>query len=1034
MKRFYKLFPLAILPIIIILLAYSTGSPGGRTGSPGDGFANCTQCHAGTAQTIPNWISTNIPASGYVPGQNYIITAAGFHLGVSKFGFELTAETGSNVKAGTFSIINANETQLANNNYSVTHKSGGTTPIGNSKIWTMNWTAPATSAGPVTFYGAFNAANGNGSTGGDVIYLSSHTVQAAVTGVNVTFRVDMSEQTVSPLGVHIAGSFQGWAPGDTEMLLTENNIYAVTVSLNPGETVEFKYVNGNAWGMDEQVPAGCAQNNNRFLTVPSTNIVLTPVCFGSCIICNPPVVDITIQVDMSNETVSPNGVHVAGSFQGWDPAATEMLPVGNNVYAVTLALEAGNYYEYKFVNGNAWAGGETVPAACAFGWNRFITVPAVPTTLDAVCFGSCYPCGPPPIDIEITFQVDMTEQVISPEGVHIGGGFQGWDPGATLMNDAGNNIYTFTTILPSGTYQEYKFINGIDWLSAENVPAECGYNNNRYLTVPMTNTVLPLVCYGACGPCGPPPIEIDVTFLVDMSNEAISADGVHLAGTFQEWNASSTPMTDMGDNVYAVTVTLLSGNYHEYKFINGNSFDFIETVPQECGVDDGLGGFNRFLTVPLNDTTLLPLCFGSCELCLPPLPDHNVTFIVDMTNETVSPDGVHLAGSFQGWNPGSTPMTNTSGNIYQVTLSIEEGTDHEYKFINGISFDNAETVPEACGVPDGFGGFSRYFTVPQNDTTFAVVCFGSCEECVPPLPDHQVTFRVDMSYETVAAEGVHLAGTFQGWNATSTPMVNVGSNIFEVSIMLEEASQHEYKFINGNTLVNAESIPAECSQNGNRFLTVPANNIILPTVCFSSCEPCGPPPVDVEVTFRVDLANVENISLDGVHIAGTFQGWNPGATEMQLISDYVYSYTAILQSGTHYEYKFINGNQWGQQETVPEECAYNNNRYITAPEVNTTLTTVCFGECDTCIIDAIPESLIRHNRIFGFYPNPASKNLYFIEAGVERQITIFSIDGKEVLNVEIKNSVLDISSLTKGLYFIQILSGNDFSVKKLIVN
>ncbi|MFZ4708026.1 MAG: T9SS type A sorting domain-containing protein [Bacteroidales bacterium] len=44
------------------------------------------------------------------------------------------------------------------------------------------------------------------------------------------------------------------------------------------------------------------------------------------------------------------------------------------------------------------------------------------------------------------------------------------------------------------------------------------------------------------------------------------------------------------------------------------------------------------------------------------------------------------------------------------------------------------------------------------------------------------------------------------------------------------------------------------------------------------------------------------------------------------------------------------------------------------------------------------------------------------------------MDGKEFLNVEIKNTTLDISALKKGLYFIQVQSGNDFSVKKLVVN
>ncbi|NCC73054.1 MAG: hypothetical protein EOM06_06615, partial [Sphingobacteriia bacterium] len=333
--------------------------------------------------------------------------------------------------------------------------------------------------------------------------------------VSVTFKVDMSEQTVSPLGVHIAGSFQGWDPAATGMTHIGNSVYAVTISFTEGEYIEYKFINGNAWGMDETVPPGCAANNNRFLTVPAQNTTLEAVCFGSCTICNPGNVDITFQVDMSNETVSPLGIHIAGSFQGWNPGATPMTDIGNNIYAITVELEIGGFYEYKFINGNAWGMDETVPPQCAYGGNRFITVPDVPTTLDAVCFGSCNPCGPPPVDTEVIFRVDMSNEIISPNGVHIAGGFQGWNPGATLMTSSGNNIFTYTTVLPSGTYQEYKFINGTTWEESENVPDPCGVNNNRWLTVPVNDTILPAFCFGECDPCGPPPVQVDVTFSVD---------------------------------------------------------------------------------------------------------------------------------------------------------------------------------------------------------------------------------------------------------------------------------------------------------------------------------------------------------------------------------------------------------------------------------------------------------------------------------------------------------------------------------------
>lgn len=856
-----------------------------------------------------------------------------------------------------------------------------------------------------------------------LIFFNAHAVE-------VTFRVDMSEQTIAPEGVHIAGNFQGWDPGAAEMTLTQNNIYVYTADFTEGEELEYKFVNGNAWGMDETVPAGCALNGNRYLTVPATNTELDAVCYGSCTICNPGEVDITFQVDMSNETISPNGIHLAGNFQGWDPGATEMLPVGNEVYAVTIPLGIGGYYEYKFINGNAWGSDETVPPDCASGNNRYITTPEVPTTLEAVCFGSCYPCGPPPIDISVTFQVDMSEQVISPDGVHIGGGFQGWDPGATLMTDAGNNIYTYTTVMSSGTYQEYKFVNGTTWEESENVPGECGVNNNRYITLPWNDTVIDAVCYGECGPCGPPPVDVNVTFRVDMSDEEISADGVHVTGSFQGWDPAGTPMADAGEDIYEVTLTLQSGFDHEFKFVNGNTFDFVEAVPEACGVPDGQGGFNRYFTVPVQDTTMPAVCFGSCEPCSPPQPDHALTFKVDMSNETVSADGVHLAGSFQGWDPSATEMTLISDNIYKVTLMIEQGSEQQFKFINGISFDNEEDVPEACGTPDGVGGFNRYFTMPASDTVMTAVCFGECGPCSPPLPDHNVTFRVDMSYENVSADGVHLAGTFQDWNPGNTQMTLTGENIYEVTLPLTEASEHEFKFINGITFDDAEIVPANCSQNGNRYFTVPGQDTIMTAVCFGSCDPCGPPPTDVEITFLVNM-ELTTPSPDGVHIAGSFQGWDPGATEMTWIENDMYAFTTTLSSGSYQEFKFVNGNEWGDDEILPAECSNNGNRYFTVPQADDTLTAWCYGHCVTCDLVGFSHPEVVQQNDFDFWPNPANGQIYFYHAD---KVSVFSVDGKLIMQKNLTAKTMDVSSLQPGLYYILVTNDKGSKYRKLIIS
>ena len=85
---------------------------------------------------------------------------------------------------------------------------------------------------------------------------------------------------------------------------------------------------------------------------------------------------VTLSVDMSNETVSPEGVHVAGSFQGWDPSATPMIDNGDGTWSYMFTTDTLATYQYLFINGNDWGSHEAIPGACAFDGNRQITVMA----------------------------------------------------------------------------------------------------------------------------------------------------------------------------------------------------------------------------------------------------------------------------------------------------------------------------------------------------------------------------------------------------------------------------------------------------------------------------------------------------------------------------------------------------------------------------------------------------------------------------------------------------------------------------------
>ncbi len=51
-----------------------------------------------------------------------------------------------------------------------------------------------------------------------------------------------------------------------------------------------------------------------------------------------------------------------------------------------------------------------------------------------------------------------------------------------------------------------------------------------------------------------------------------------------------------------------------------------------------------------------------------------------------------------------------------------------------------------------------------------------------------VTFKVDMTGVSVSADGVHLAGSLNGWSTTATPMADLGNNVYGAPFPLTPAT------------------------------------------------------------------------------------------------------------------------------------------------------------------------------------------------------------------------------------------------------
>jgi alpha-amylase len=183
-----------------------------------------------------------------------------------------------------------------------------------------------------------------------------------------------------------------------------------------------------------------------------------------------------------------------------------------------------------------------------------------------------------------------------------------------------------------------------------------------------------------------------------------------------------------------------------------------------------------------------------------------LTFKVDMSMETLSPNGVHVAGNFQeeagfgnDWTPNATMLSDMNGDdIYEITVMVPAGT-YQYKFINGDSWGDKPELPSAdCAINDGGGNFNRQVTVGSQELSIPVVQFDSCNA--------RLQLAVNMNMETISSEGVHVMGNFQeaagypaNWAPDAIPMEDSNDDgVYEVSIQVPPGT-YEYVFVNGNT-------------------------------------------------------------------------------------------------------------------------------------------------------------------------------------------------------------------------------------------
>jgi hypothetical protein len=421
-----------------------------------------------------------------------------------------------------------------------------------------------------------------------------------------------------------------------------------------------------------QVNEGAGNNTNSMSRVPNggtaldftTYIAQSPSPGASNIVP----VNITFQVDMTGTTVSPTGVFLAGSFQGWNSTTNPMTDSNaDNIYEVTIALDMNQTIQYKFLNGAVW---ESVDASCGIsdgfgGFNRVLDIGVTSQTLPVVCINSCNAC------------------IVG-------------TPGCTNPNAC--------NFAPAST---------VDDGSCLLVGAICDDGN--------VNTINDLVNANCVCAGTQSATTYNITFQVDMNSQT-GFTTPEINGTFNSWCGSCAPMSDAnGDGIWEITIPLSAGNY-EYKF-SADSWAMQENLIAGSACTVTNGNFTNRSLVVTGDAVLPVVCWGACVTCDQVIPSYNVTFLVDMTQQTgfTTPE---LNGSFNSWCGNCTQMSDANGDgIWEVTLNLQQGS-YEYKFsADNWTTQESLTAGSSCTITTG--SFTNRILNFESDTVLTAVCWGT---------------------------------------------------------------------------------------------------------------------------------------------------------------------------------------------------------------------------------------------------------------------------------------------------------------------
>ena len=170
-------------------------------------------------------------------------------------------------------------------------------------------------------------------------------------------------------------------------------------------------------------------------------------------------------------------------------------------------------------------------------------------------------------------------------------------------------------------------------------------------------------------------------------------------------------------------------------------------------------------------------------------PNPNVTFRVDMSNYTGTiGTGVYVNGTFNGFCGACNPMTNVSGNIWEVVLPLPVGPIQYIFTVDTWTDQEVLAVGGTCNDPVADEYENRYLNVTA-DAILPSVCFESCEICpnigVSELVAGEVMLMPNPAKSTIQLTSTENMKKIEIIDAQGKSVKTINCNATEMNVSLD---------------------------------------------------------------------------------------------------------------------------------------------------------------------------------------------------------------------------------------------------------